>query len=203
MRRRLALLLLGLAVPVGVLIAATELVLQDGRVITGVEVGRDGDNYVLVLESGDSIVIPAVLVKTVRLTGPFGPHDPLTPAQPEDLGAPPPPGPSGIVRSEARTLAGTTVRAPTTAEQLAALGPPAKFQQDVVDNGWEPASDWDPDPVRQNNFAPSTWSKGVIDSNWQPKSAFDPSKDVLEDSRSTFQQGVIDSSWTPTDGFAR
>jgi hypothetical protein len=200
MRRRSALLLLGLIVAAGAALAATELVLQDGRVIEGVELRRDGDSYVLVLESGDAIVIPTVLVKVVRLAGARGP---LTRAEPQELGEAPPAGPSGLVRAEPRTLAGPEVRPPKTSEQLKVFGAPAQFQQDIVDNEWQPSSDWDMDPARQNNFAPSKWAENVIDPHWQPESAFDADKDVLAGSRSTFQKSIIDNSWAPTDGFAR
>jgi hypothetical protein len=179
--------------------AATDVVLKDGRVIEGTEVRRDGENYILILESGDSIVIPGALVEAVRLTTP----EPFTKADPIELAAPPPEGPTGIVESGAQTLAGTPVRPPTPSEQLKVFGPPAQFQKSLINPDWQPKSDWDMDPERANNFAPSEWADDIIDPNWEPESAFDRKDDALADSRSKWQKSLIDNSWTPTDGFAR
>ena len=148
-----------------------ELELVDGRVLSGTEVRRDGDVYVLMLENGETVTLPVELVATVRLTG------------------------------KGETLAGGDVRPPTRSEQLEVLGEPSRFQQNIIDSTWTPESDWDMDPERQNNFRPSTWSKSPIDPSWKPESSWDAGEDVLADSRSTWQKSPIDSKWTPTDGF--
>ena len=191
--------------------AETELKLVDGRVLTGTDLRRDGENYVLRLESGEQITLPMALVESVGLIG----------SKPPPLQNPPPPEAPGIrvaepetiagyqpdtpgIRSEGpEQLAGDPVRAPTTSEQLSVFGEPSRFQKGVIDPNWQPETDWNMDPETQNNFAPSTWSEDVIDPNWQPESAYDYDKDVLEDSRSTFGKGVIDNSWQPTDGFKK
>ncbi|MCP3979643.1 MAG: hypothetical protein GY716_09980 [bacterium] len=187
----------------------TELVLVDGRVLSGTEVRRDGGSYVLRLDGGDEITLPAELVESVRLTGKREP-EPQTPptglvvAEPQTLaGSPPPDGPSGIRTTGPQTLAGAPVRAPTTAEQRGTLGPAAKFQKDIVKNDWQPTTDWNMDPDSQNNFNPSTWAGDVIDPTWEPESAYDKSDDALKDSRSTFRKSIIDNSWQPQDGFAK
>ncbi len=203
-RSRLLSALLGLALGLSAVLAATELVLLDGRTIDAIDVRRDGGNYLVTLEGGDMIALPLEVVKTIRLTGKGTRKVEVT--EPGLVaGQAVPEGPSGLRQSEPQTLAGERVRAPTTREQLGVLGPPARFQKGVVDSNWTPSSDWDMnanDPHR-NDFAPSTWSKGVVDPTWTPKSAFDANADVLADSRSSFQKGVVDSTWTPTDGFAR
>ena len=116
--RRCLFPLLALAIAVGAALAATELVLQDGRVLEGVDVRRQEDDYVLRLESGDTVVIPVELVKTVRLIE-TEPHKypetrPYQYPEPEDLTEPPPDAPSGLVESDPQTLAGTPVRPPTS-----------------------------------------------------------------------------------------
>jgi len=164
--------------------AETELILRDGRVLRGTELRRDGGNYVLTLESGDVITLPVELVEEVVLSG-----------------REPPERTPGLRYTEPETLAGRPVDPPRTSEQVEALGPPARFQKGVVDNRWEPESDWDMDPSENNNFNPSTWAEGPVDSNWQPESAWDSREDVMKPGRSTFQKSIIDSEWTPTDSF--
>ncbi len=208
MSKRFAAYAFILALAIGTVVATTEIVLQDGRVIGGAEVRREGDNFVVVLESGETIVLPAVLVKTVRLKGskPSGERDPVTGLTAIEgsqiAGQAPPEGPSGLTASKPQQLAGAPVPPPRTQDQLGALGSPSRFQQNIVDNNWAPATDWDMDPARQNNFAPSTWAEDIVDNRWEPASAWDPDENVLADSRSSFQKGIIDNSWAPTDGFA-
>ena len=183
----------------------TELVLLDGQVLRGIDLRRDGEEYVLTLKSGDEVAFPVVLVESVRLVGGIERHpapSPLrTDLEPENLaGTPVPGGPTGTRHGDPETLAGQPFDPPSRSEQMKALGPPAEFQKGIVDNRWEPTSDWDMSP-ENNNFNPSTWAEGPIDPNWQPESAFDPDEDVLESSRSTWQKSIIDNTWTPTDGF--
>ncbi len=209
---------LAVVLAVGIVVATTEVVLQDGRVIAGIEVRRDGDNYIVVLENGQAIVLPAALVKTVRLGGEpepepepepeeeprYDPRTGLTRGEPQQLGAPLPKGAVGVVYSEPRQLAGEPVRAPTTSEQLAVFGEPAKFQKNIIDPTWHPSSDWDMDPEKQNNFAPSTWSKDIVDHSWEPSSDWDMDPEKQNNfAPSTFSKSIIDNSWTPTDGFAK
>jgi hypothetical protein len=68
------------------------------------------------------------------------------------------------------TIAGPDIRPPTTAEQLAVFGEPAKFAQDVVhfDNG---PSYWVPDPVEAMG-SPSTFMQPPRDSTWVPTDGF-------------------------------
>jgi len=46
-----------------------ELELLDGRVISGTDVRREGQVYVLTLEGGDMVTLPVELVASVRLFG--------------------------------------------------------------------------------------------------------------------------------------
>jgi hypothetical protein len=217
LRRRLAGCLLALlvvsTVPVG---GETELVLIDGRVLSGREVRREGDEYVLTLESGDEISLPTQLVESVRLIGkkeePEQPdedefmqtHPGLRTAGPEALGGvSPPPGPSGLRSEGPQQLAGDPVSRPSRSEQLEVFGEPAEFRKDIVDNSWTPTTDWNMDPETQNNWAPSKWAEDIVDPSWEPESAFDADADVLADSESTWQKGTFDSSWKPTDGFKK
>jgi hypothetical protein len=164
---------IGLAASVMLVFAGTELVLRDGRVLSGTELRRDDGNYVLTLEDGEAITLPAEVVDSVRLTG----------------------------EGRAETLAGEPIRQPSREEQLQVLGPQARFQEDIVDNDWEPTSDWEMTPEK-NNFNPSTWSKPPIDPSWEPESSWDEDEDVLASGRTEWKESIIDPGWAPTDGFA-
>jgi hypothetical protein len=165
---------------------AATLRLKDGRVLEGVDVRRDGNEFLLHLEGGAVIPVPVQLVEEVGLSA-------KRPEPPEQV--------PGLTYTEPQQLAGTPVEPPRTEEQLAVLGPPAQFQPDVVRPTLQP-SYWVPDP-EQHNWAPSKWAEGPIDPDWQPTNAFDPDKDVLAEGRSTWRKAPIDSSWTPTDGFKK
>ncbi len=220
-----------LALAASTLPGETQLVLIDGRILSGTNVRRDGDEYVLLLDNGHEITIPVPLVETVRLEGDDRdvrrrqaeertaaeaktPAEEraaaavisggLTPTAPRNLsGTSQPSGPSGLQVALPRTLAGEAVRPPTTAEQLRVLGAPAEFTKNIVDNSWTPTSDWNMDPHQQNNFAPSKWADDVVDNSWEPESAFDKNEDVLESGRATWQKSIVDNSWTPQDGFKK
>ncbi len=162
--------------------------LTDGRVLKGRDVRRDGDTFLLSLDGGAVVPVPAELVAEVGIES-----APEPPPLPEKV--------PGLTYGEPQTLAGAPVTPPTTSEQLAVFGEPAKFQPDIVKSSFQPKY-WVPDP-EQNNWNPSTWAQSSIDPNWQPTSAFDPNKDVLADSRSTWQKSSIDSTWVPQDGFKK
>jgi hypothetical protein len=210
MKRAILVCLVLLVAATQVVRPGAELVLSDGRVIEGVDVRREGQNYVLELESGERLTFPVALVEEVRLTGDEkekqnqlrpgfrnAGQETLSGALPDDD------APTGLREAEPQTLAGREVRPPRPSEQTDALGPAAEFQKSIIDNEWRPETDWNMDPHEQNNFNPSEWAKGPVDPNWTPESAFDANKDVMESSRSEFQEGVVDNSWEPTDGFQK
>ena len=182
--------MLGWALSISLLVAfapgGAELELIDGTSVRGISVSRDGDTYVLVQEGGTTVTLPVELVLAVRL---FGKGEV--------------PAPTGVRRGGPRTLAGEEVRPPTPSQQIQILGTSSKFQKSMIDPSWTPESDWDMDPEKQNNFAPSKWQESPIDPNWKPKSAWDRDEDVLAGSRSKWQEPIVDNSWKPTDGFKR
>jgi hypothetical protein len=205
-RRVLLVSLVLLAAAVQAVRPEAELVLQDGTVIRGADVRREGDLYVLALESGEMLSFPVALVDEVRLGGRgegSAPAPGVRRGESETLAGsrPDEDAPSGLRRGEPQTLAGTEVRPPRPSEQTRVLGPAAKFQDDIVDSNWTPQSDWDTNPSN-NNFAPSTWAEAPVDSEWKPQSAFDADNDVLEPGRSGWQESIVDSQWQPQDAFA-
>jgi len=189
-------------------LAGAELVFEDGQVLAGVQAVRKGDQYLLELESGAVISIPAELVKQVRLTGgdkysPEGLHW----ADPELLvgSETDPAAPNAIRFGEPETLAGRpeAARPPRRTEQLRVLGEPAGFREDLVEGRWYPSTDWDFDTERQNNFDPSRWAEGPVDPGWIPRSAYEAERDVFAGSRARWSPSVLDPEWVPRDGFER
>jgi hypothetical protein len=187
------------------LFAGTKLVLQDGQVLEGTDVRRDGGLYLLEQESGAVMTIPVELVKEVQLEQDAPKFDPRTGitshTKPETL-AGSSTRPAGVVVGQPQTLAGQEVRAPSRSEQLSALGPPSEFAKDIIDPTWHPTSDWNNNPEEMNNFAPSTWSKGVVDSDWAPKDAYE-GKDASAGQESSWQKSTINNEWVPQDGFKK
>jgi len=181
-RRVLALLAVTLFAAVMQVSAETELVLRDGTILEGVDLVLVEGNYVLTLADGEAIILPLELVKSMRLSG---------------TGE----GPTGIRTGQPETLVGPTITPPARREQLETLGQPSRFKEQIVDNSWEPSSDWEMDPDKQNNFAPSSWPKDLIESVWRPKSAWEANADVLAPGRTAWRRSIIDASWTPTEGF--
>lgn len=173
---------IGLALAAGAVEAAAELRLEDGQVLRGSEVKRDGDVYLLQREAGEVLTIPVALVAEVRLIAA---------------------APSALRYAEPEVLVGETVSAPLRSRQLEALGKPSAFARNVIDPQWQPKSDWEMDPVKNNNFAPSKWTRSVIEYDWKPVSAFDAQKQVLAGSQSTFRDSIIDTTWHPSDGFEK
>ena len=174
--------------------AEVQLVLRDGRVLTGTDVTREEGNYLLVLEGGDVVPIPEQLVERVVLAASAPPAEEPSP----ETGAP-----TGMRSPPPAQLAGTPVEPPQPPEQLAALGPPSRFQQGVINPHWHPESDWQADPgdPRRNDFAPSKWAESVVDTEWHPQSAFN--EDHTQFAPSSFQPDIVDSTWVPQDGFAK
>jgi hypothetical protein len=183
-------LMLALAVVGSAVLAGAELLLTDGQILEGVNVRRDGEVYLVKLEAGGVLTIPVALVKEVRLGA--EPAPPPKPARP---------APTGFRSDGPETLAGAPVTPPKTSEQTAVFGDPAKFQGGIRNPDWHPSSDWDNDPTKNNNWAPSRWAGDIVESKWAPESAFDANKDVLASGKSTFSDSIVDNSWQPEDGF--
>lgn len=165
--------------------------MQDGRVLEGKSVSRDGDLYLLELEDGGVVTLPVSLVVEVGLKQEAPPPPPDEPPQM----LPPATRPWG----EAGVIAGTYIPPPTTQEQLAVFGKPAEFQQSPVVSTLNPTY-WEMDP-EEANWNPSKWAQAPTDPNWHPTSAYDMNKDVLADSRSTWATSPTNPNWQPTDGF--
>jgi hypothetical protein len=127
------------------------------------------------------------------------PPDGYTVSDPEDLAG----KQSRLKVGEPEVLAGPPEipRPPSREEQLKVLGKPAEFSQGVVDPTWYPTSDWENNPRKKNNFAPSRWSRSLIDYEWDPELAYDPDADVSNFNPSTWSQSLIDVIWYPEDGF--
>lgn len=205
-RRRIGVALAGLGALLlpGLILARAVLVLQDGQTIQGVDLKREGSNYLVELESGETLPIPVELVREVRLEETERPrvHDPssgVTYTDPVPLAGPKKP-PPGLRATPPRTLVGRPVAPPQRSEQLRVLGAPSRFPASVVDSSWRPTSSWNLDPQVTNNFNPARWARSPIDPSWEPKPAFG-SADVLSPSQAKWPSAPLDPSWAPQDGF--
>lgn len=167
---------------------AAAVVLQDGQVLEGIDVRRQGEEVLLTMDGGNVITLPASIVKELRLSG--------------DGSKEKTPPPTAFRNEGPETIAGEKVEPPRKSDQLANAGSTSRFQDDVVDSRWQPSTDWDMDPSN-NDFAPSTWSRGPMDPNWEPDSAFDAREDVLAEGRSGWQKSIVDPTWKPEDGYRR
>lgn len=166
--------------------AGAELILQDGKILSGESVQRKKEGvYLLTTEDGDVLTVPVELVKKLRLTG----------GEPEED------VPTGLKVAEPGNLVGPpeSFVPPTTREQLAAFGrPPALFRRPAIDSNWRPKNSLGPDVA---NFNPARWYRAPIDPFWKPVSAFQASRDVTSFHPVRWYQPALDSVWRPTSGW--
>jgi hypothetical protein len=175
---------LGLAFVPAALLAASSLVLNDGQIIKGTEVRRDGDSYYVTMADGNTAVFPSALVKTVAI----GDDAPTA-------------APPGFDYTGPRTLAGPEIPGnQDPKEQLKVFGPPTQWSKNAVDTTWVPTNAYDPN-VDVMAGSRSTWSKNAVDTTWVPTNAYDPNADVMKDTRSTWAKNAVDTTWKPQDGF--
>jgi hypothetical protein len=175
-------------------LAGVELVLEDGQVLTGIEVERKEDVYHLELATGSVVALPVEVVRELRLTG--GEENPDAEERRE--------APTGLRVAEPEVLAGPPepIPLPTRREQLAAFrGGQSRFARGVIDPTWEPRDGW----LRPGlvEFNPARWYRAPIDSTWTPRPAYTTDSDVTFFSPVEWSRGVFDPTWYPQDGFAR
>ena len=159
--------------------AGVKLLLEDGQVIEGRSMERKESMYLLTLETGNVLPIPAPLVAKIEWT--------------ED----------GLTKTEPETLAGDpeAAKLPTLTEQMQVLkASTSVFRPSVINPNWVPVSDWDLDPQRGNNFHPVHWYRPPIDPHWKPTSSL--GEDMSNFNPVRWYRAPIDPTWRPTDGFA-
>jgi len=164
--------------------AGVELVLRNGRTLSGESAELKDDVYLVTLVDGESFTVPVALVTEVRLGKDFDDR------------------PSGMVVGIPRTLAGPPgpARTPTPDEQLAAFGePPASFTPSIIGTGWRPKDAFEGKEARLD---PARWFEAPIDPSWTPISAFRASKDVTEFNPVHWYQSPIDPVWRPRSGWS-
>lgn len=166
--------------------AEAEIVLLDGRTLSGTEVEFADGRFSLTTATGDVVPIPVELVKELRLRdrGAAG-RDALPgvrAARPEVLAGPP---------EAARPL--------SPSEALAAFRrPPARFRPSVLETGWKPSESW-LSPAAA--LAPVRWARPLLETVWRPVSAFP--KDFTEFNPARWARTIVRTDWHPTDGFRR
>jgi hypothetical protein len=182
----------------GLSVAQTGLELIDGRVLEGVAVERSDDGYQLVLETGARIVVPAELVRQVRLI-----LEPATPSIPAEAMQEPPvqtPAPRFEASAEQHSLPPQSRH--QSYEQLAVFGAQRPIvARDTVDPAWRPSSDWHQELV-ENEFDPSNWKDPAIRSRWVPEESLDRAADWATSQSARWARPAIRTAWWPRDGFA-
>ncbi len=166
--------------------AEAEIVLVDGRTLSGTEVEFVEGRFSLTTATGEVVPIPAELVKELRLRGRDSAERDaspgLRPARPEVLAGPP---------EAARPL--------TPSEALAAFRrPAARFRPSIVESGWKPSESW-LSPAAA--LSPVRWARPLVETLWRPVSAFP--KDFTEFNPARWARTIVRSEWYPTDGFRR
>jgi hypothetical protein len=200
--------LAGVAAYAPAALADFELLLEDGRLLSGVDVRREGGEYLLEQEGGQVGPVPEELVAEVRITAGYARGvrrtEPETLAgqeidlDSEDEDRPP----SGVRRTGPTVLAGDKIRPPRTSEQVAALGEPSKFAGNIIDPYWRPESVFNASND-VTEFNPARWADDIVDPTWKPSSDYTQGTDVTEFSPSSFSDNIVDPSWKPEDGFKR
>ena len=138
MRRILRILIVVLALSLAVALADVELVLQNGEILRGTDVRRDGDNYVLTTEDGGAITLPLPIVEQVRLIE----QDPVI--EPHNLDPEQEQPRTGLQTGGPTQLAGGPVQPSNPREQTAAIGDASEFIEITRSDSMEP-SYWDID----------------------------------------------------------
>jgi hypothetical protein len=187
--------LLVLLAAASVSVAQTGLELIDGRILEGVAVERAEDGFELMLETGARIVVPAALVRQVRLT--VEPAEPLTLEELQPEG--PVQGPEGEISAEELPLQPPRRQ---SYEQLAVFGPQRPVvARNTVDPAWWPDSDWEQELV-ENEFDPSRWEDPAIGSRWSPEESLDRAADWATSQSARWARPAIGSAWWPREGFS-
>jgi hypothetical protein len=174
------LLLLAAASP----LRGAEIVLLDGRILSGVSVVFLEGAFSLETGAGGSVAVPMELVRELRLGEPAEP-----------------PATAGLRRAEPQQLAGLPggVRPLEPREALAAFGrPPARFRPSILDPAWTPVDGWSNRAAAGN---PARWAKPVFDPIWRPRNAFE--RDWTEFRPARWARPIFDVHWFPADGFRR
>lgn len=185
---------LALLAAASVSVAQTGLELIDGRVLEGIAVERVGDGYELVLDGGARIVIPAELVREVRLI-----VEPPEPTASEEL--PPGESPTGPQGETSPEELPAPPRPSDPFEQLAAFGPQRPIvARSAIDPAWWPSSDWQQDLV-ENEFDPASFREPAVGYRWMPQESLDRAADWATSQSSRWSRPAIGSAWWPRDGF--
>ncbi len=129
--------------------AASSLVLNDGQVIKGSEIRREGDSYLVTMTGGNTVAFPAALVKEVKF---------------DDDGSP----------TRWSKDAVDTSWAPTSAydpDKDVMAESRSTWSKSAVDTEWKPTSGFDTSKDVMAGSR-SAWSKSAVDTEWKPADGF-------------------------------
>jgi len=195
-------------------LAAFQLVLKDGRTLSGVDMERVNGNYVLIQSSGERLTLAADQVTEVRIIG----DDVLLkenaagnqsgaeegdPSEAEEEDEPVGTNLAGgdvsdrIVRGEPSVLAG--------GEVMDMNNPPAEAlagdrDRPLQPGEWRPEGDWG---QNDDGWLKDGWVTETPDRTWTPDSDYATDLEDNNWNPSTWTKPAIDPTWTPTDAYGR
>ncbi|MCZ6649041.1 MAG: septal ring lytic transglycosylase RlpA family protein [Acidobacteria bacterium] len=209
MRRFLALSMVVLALLLAGVpaMAAFQLVLKNGRVLTGDDLEREPGKYVLIRDDGRRLTIEMDQVAELRILGDDVVMEdtpaPDTAAEDEEK---PPPGvtvaggdlSNRLTRSEPTTVGGSDPPEKPAARAQNLTGPAPGAP--LAPGEWRPESDW---PKNDPDWPTDGWISRGPDPTWTPQSDFATDPKANEFNPSTWSKPARDPTWHPTDGFRK
>jgi len=220
MRRLLTLSLMFLVVLLAGVpaMAAFQLVLKNGRILTGDDLEREPGMYVLIRKDGRRLTVEMDQVAELRiLSDDVVIEDmsaPDTAGEDEDGGEDKPPQgvtlaggdlSDRVTRSEPATVGGVD---PPENSGAGSRRPVAEIQNlsgpardaPLAPGEWRPESDW---PKKDPDWPTDGWISRGPDATWTPQSDFATDPKANEFNPSTWSKPARDPIWHPTDGFRK
>ena len=176
---------------------AAELLLNNGRVLRGTDLERQGSTYRLEMADGRKVTVPVSVVRQVRLPGDGGGDRGATVAAADRSSEEShKPARSGTRTADAEMVAGQ--EAPPPPESVL---PPAAPQRRSTGE-WVPESDWPGENWAETEATGGTEWGFAASPAWEPEPAFTEEDDVSNFNPSRWMKAP-NSTWTPEDGFKK
>jgi rare lipoprotein A len=200
--------------------AAFQLELKNGRVVTGDDLEREPGKYVLIMKDGRRLTIEMDQVAVMRILGDdvviIDTHAPVTApdtaAEDEAKGKAPVGVPLAggdlserVTRGEATTVGGAVPPKKPDADPEKPAAEPQNLAgaapgSPLAPGEWRPASNW---PAKSPDWPKDGWISWVPDPTWTPQSDFAADPKANEFNPSIWSKPAKDPNWYPTDGFRK
>jgi hypothetical protein len=181
--------------------ADAHLVLRDGQVLSGTSLEQEDGLYLLTLESGDVLPLPAALVLEVHRSATRAEEDPAE----QDGPAPLPQLEMELVPAQPRELPSDDIGVPERPRRLIELPDGGRsastFSRSLIDPAYVLESGYAERPML-GVFDESLWGGGPLDPNWKLDSGWElpEGEPTLHPDR--WNKAAQRPFWKPKDGFA-